>query len=260
MDLGIDGRTALVSASSEGIGHAAARRLARAGCRVAINGRSKDRLEAAAEDLRQDGADVVPVQADVSTADGVEHLLSTTREQLDDPDILVANAGGPPPGAFDQTDDGDWYDGFDLTVMSAVRLTRGVLAAMQETGWGRIVYVTSASVEHPIENLVLSNSLRRAVVGMAKTVAVEAGPHGVTVNCVAPGSTATDRIYDLARDRAERAGVPEDEMVQRMEDAIPVGRFADPGEVGAAVAFLCSAPAASITGRVLAVDGGRLEG
>lgn len=279
MDLDIAGRTALVAASTEGIGFACAKALASAGCHVAVNGRRKEPLEAAAEELREIAADagadagagagagdspdvaaVTAVQADVSDADDVQRLVQTVRRELADPDILVVNAGGPPPGGFADVTDEDWMAAVDLTLMSAVRLTRAVLPAMREQGWGRIVYVTSTSVQETIPGLVLSNSLRRAVVGMAMTLSREVAGDGVTVNCLAPGSTDTERIHDLARDRAERAGVAVEAMEELMQAEIPVGRYADPGEMGDAVAFLCSERAAYVTGHVLPVEGGRLRG
>lgn len=260
MELGIDGRTALVTGASQGIGYACAESLARAGCRVAVNARGKDRLEDAADALGDLGPEVVPVTGDVSDADDVEAIVDRARRELGDPDILVANAGGPPPGTFREIDDARWQAGFELTVMSAVRLTRAVLDPMQEQGWGRIVYVTSRSVKEPIDRLVLSNSLRLAVVGTMKTLSREVAGDGITVNSVAPGSTATDRIFDLAKDRAEQAGVDADEMADRMRDEIPVGRFAKPREIGDAVAFLASERAAMLTGQVLPVDGGSQRG
>lgn len=260
MELGIDGRVALVTGASQGIGYACAESLARAGCRVAINARGKDRLEDAAETLSELGTQVVPVTGDVSDADDVEAIVDRTRGEIGDPDILVANAGGPPPGTFQEIDDARWQAGFELTVMSAVRLTRAVLDAMQEQGWGRIVYITSRSVKEPIDRLVLSNSLRLAVVGAMKTLSREVADDGITVNSVAPGSTATDRIFDLAEDRAEQAGVDPEEMADRMREEIPVGRFAKPHEIGDAVAFLASERAAMVTGQVLPVDGGSQRG
>lgn len=257
MDLHLEGRTALVTGASRGIGFACADALAQAGLDVALNARGKDALEEAAGRLRDHGVEVVPVPGDVSDAEDVDGLLSRTRRELGDPDVLVANAGGPPPGSFDEVDDEDWQDGFELTVMSAVRLSRGVLAAMREEGWGRLIYITSSSTQKPIDNLVLSNSLRRSVVGLCETLAQEAAADGVTANCVAPGSTATERIHDLARDRAERKGVSVEEMERRMQAQIPVGRYAEPSEIGATVAFLASEQAAYITGQTLLVDGGR---
>lgn len=260
MDLGVDGRIALVTAASQGIGYACAEALAEAGCSVALNARGKDRLEEAADQLRDLGAEVVPVPGDVGDADDVEAIVDRTRQELGDPGILVANAGGPPPGSFQETDDRDWQAGFELTVMSAVRLSRAVLDGMQDRGWGRIVAITSRSVKEPIERLVLSNSLRLAVVGAMKTLSREVAGDGITVNSVAPGSTATDRIFDLAEDRADQAGVEPDEMADRMREQIPVGRFAKPREIGDAVAFLCSERAAFLTGQVVPVDGGSQRG
>lgn len=248
MDLGIDDRTALVTGASRGIGFACAEALAEAGCRIAVNAREAGPLEEAADDLEAAGSPAVAtVPGDVSRGGDVEEILAGTRDELGDPDILVANAGGPPPGRIDDLDDGDWQAGFELTLMSAVRLTRGALPAMREQGWGRVAYVTSVSVLEPIPNLLLSNSLRMAVTGMMKTVSQEAAGDGVTLNCVAPGYTATERLSELGRDLDELA------------DEIPRGRLAEPREVGEAVAWVCSEPADYVTGQTLAVEGGRVK-
>lgn len=248
MDLGIADRTALVTGASRGIGYACAEALAEAGCRIAVNAREAGPLEKAAADLEAAGAPAaVPVPGDVSEAGGVEGILETTREELGDPDVLVANAGGPPPGSIDDLDDGDWQAGFELTLMSAVRLTREALPAMRDQGWGRVAYVTSVSVLEPIPNLLLSNSLRMAVTGMMKTVSQEAAGDGVTLNCVAPGYTATERLEELGRDLDELA------------DEIPRNRLAEPREIGDAVAWVCSQRADYITGQTLAVEGGRVK-
>jgi 3-oxoacyl-[acyl-carrier protein] reductase len=249
MNLGIDDRTALVTGASRGIGYACAEALAEAGCRVAVNARNGGPLEEAAADLEDAGApEAVAVPGDLAEAGAIDDILAATRENLGDPDILVANAGGPPPGGIDDLDDGDWLEGVDLTLMSAVRLTRQALPAMRDEGWGRIAYVTSVSVLEPIPNLLLSNSLRMAVTGMMKTVSQEAADDGVTLNCVAPGYTATERLEELGRDLDDLA------------DEIPRGRLAEPREVGDAVAWLCSERGDYITGQTLAVEGGRIKG
>lgn len=248
MDLGLEDRVALVTGGSRGIGFAAARALAEAGCRVAVNARGEERLSEAVEELRDAGApEAVGVTADVATAEGVARVLEETRHQLDHPEVLVANCGGPPKGGLFTLTDEDWVAGFERTLMSAVRLARGAVPAMRERGWGRVVNVTSVSVLEPIPNLLLSNSLRMAVTGMAKTLSQEVAGDGVTVNNVAPGYTATERLSELGRDL--------DDLVE----GIPAGRLAEPREVGDAIAWLCSGNAGYVTGQTLAVEGGRVR-
>ncbi len=247
MDLQINGKTALVTGASKGIGYAIAAALAAEGAHVIINGRDETKLEAAAARLREGGATVSTVVSDVAQAKGVKALLAGVKERVGPPDILVANAGGPPTGAAATLDDAAWSKGYDLTLMSAVRLARGVLPAMRAAGWGRIVFVTSLSVKMPVANLTLSNALRAGVTAYARTLASEVAEDGVTVNAVAPGYTLTERLDDLFADDYARA---------RLVATIPTKRFGDPAEIAAAAAFLCSAPASYLTGQTLVVDGG----
>jgi 3-oxoacyl-[acyl-carrier protein] reductase len=247
MDLQINGKTALVTGASKGIGYAIAAALATEGAHVIINGRDETALEAAAARLRERGATVSALVADVAQAKGVKTLLAQAKERIGAPDIVVANAGGPPTGAAATLDDAAWAKGYDLTLMSAVRLARGALPAMRAAGWGRIVFVTSLSVKMPVPNLTLSNALRAGVTAYARTLASEVAEDGVTVNAVAPGYTHTERLDDLFADDYARA---------RLVATIPAKRFGEPAEIAAAAAFLCSVPAAYMTGQTLVVDGG----
>ncbi|MEY3021664.1 MAG: hypothetical protein RIS86_862 [Planctomycetota bacterium] len=248
MDFMLAGKVALVTGASKGIGFAVAAALAAEGARVVINGRDPLRLAAAADRLRAAGAaEVHEVAADVSEAAEVERLLAATRGAVGDPDVLIANAGGPPAGTAAALDDAAWAKGVEGTLMSSVRLARGVVPAMRSRGWGRIVFVTSLSVKQPIAGLALSNALRAGVTGFARTLANEIAEHGVTVNAVAPGYTATERLEELISDDYARA---------RLVAGIPARRFAAPEEIASVAAFLCSGPASYVTGQTLVVDGG----
>ena len=247
MNLQIAGKTALVTGGSKGIGYAIAEGLVAEGARVVVSARDQGILEAAVQRLGEGGGDVAAIAADVSSAKGVRALVDATFERVGRVDVLVANAGGPPAGLPSNLDDAAWARATELTLMSAVRLARGVLPGMRERGWGRIVNVTSLSVKQPINDLTLSNALRSAVTAFARTLANEVAGEGVTVNAVAPGYTATERLEELFADDYARA---------RLLASIPTKRFATPQEVAAAAVFLCSQQAAYLTGQTLVVDGG----
>jgi len=247
MDLLIAGKSALVTGASKGIGFAVAGALAAEGVRLVINARDAGALGEAAERLRAVGAEVHPVAGDVSQAKQIKALLSAAKEAVGDVSILVANAGGPPTGPAETLDDAAWAQGFELTLMSAVRLARGVVPAMKLAGWGRVVFVSSLSVKEPIANLTLSNAFRSGVTAFARTLANEVAEHGVTVNSVAPGYTLTERLDELFADDYARA---------RLVSTIPAKRFGKPEEIASAAAYLCSAQAGYVTGQMLLVDGG----
>ena len=247
MNLQIAGKTALVTGGSKGIGYAVAEALVAEGVRVVVSARDEAVLTAAAERLAQGHGEAVAIAADVSNAKGVRGLIDAAIERVGAIDILIANAGGPPAGIPSQLDDAAWARATELTLMSAVRLARAVVPGMRERGWGRIVNVTSLSVKQPINELTLSNAMRSAVTAFARTLANEVAGEGVTVNAVAPGYTATERLEELFSDDYARA---------RLLASIPAKRFATPSEVAAAAVFLCSQQAAYLTGQTLVVDGG----
>jgi len=243
MDLGLEGRRALVTAASKGLGRACAEALIGEGARVVISSRNKEAIGAAGNEMGAHRA----VVADVSKEADVEVLVGTAARELGGLDILVVNAGGPPPGTFQTTPLEGWDKAYQLTLMSAVRLVTSALPHLKQSDQGRIVFITSISVRQPIPNLVLSNSLRAAVTGMAKTLALELAPDRITVNCLAPDAIRTDALRRLG----DLAG---------MEERAPMKRLGEPAEVGAACAFLCSTQAGYITGQTLGVDGGSLVG
>jgi len=252
VDLGLDGRSALVTASSKGLGRACAESLAADGAKVFISSRDQAALEATGKQIGAAGWLV----ADMSTAGEPEALVEAAVAKLGGLDILVANAGGPPPGTFQTTALEGWDAAYQLTLKSAVRLVSASLPHLKRSGQGRIVFITSISVRQPIPNIVLSNSLRAAVTALAKTLSRELAPDAITVNCLAPDHILTDRIRRLA---AAAGGDVEERLKRQAADA-PMGRFGDPAEFGAACAFLCSRQAGFITGQTLGVDGGALVG
>jgi 3-oxoacyl-[acyl-carrier protein] reductase len=261
MDLGIQGKVALVAAASKGLGRAVATGLASEGARVAICARNLPALErTAAEIAAQTGADVLPVAADVARADDCRGFVEAAVSRWGGGDILVTNSGGPPPGSFDALDDAAWAGAVETTLMNVVRLTRLVLPHMKARRWGRIVNVESISVKQPIDNLLLSNSIRLAVIGLAKTLALELAPHGILVNNVCPGSHATDRLRALAAARAAKSGRSAEDELQAMAAAIPLGRLGRPDELASVAVFLCSERASYITGSTILVDGGAYRG
>ncbi len=257
MDFGIGNRPALVSGSSAGLGYATAGALLREGARVAIVSRNAQRIEAAAARLREEtGGDVTPLTGDVSQADVAARLVEEAVDRLGGLQILVTNAGGPPSGTFDTLDDDAFGRAVDLTFRSAVRLTRAALPHLKAAGWGRIVHLTSITAKEPHDGLLLSNCLRPAVHGFAKSLSRDVAADGITVNCVCPGYTDTERLSELAEAAGKRRGTDADAIRSGWRANIPRGALGRPEEISAAVAFLCSEPASFINGVSLAVDGG----
>src|SRR6185436_1500351 len=260
MDLGLKGRVALVAAASKGLGRAVAEELAAEGVKLAICARDAEAIEAVGNEIaKATGAEVLARAADVSRAADIEAFVDTVMRIYGRVDILLTNSGGPPPGRFETLDLAAWQKATELTLFAPVEFARRVLPGMQERRWGRILNVTSIAVKQPIENLMLSNSLRAAVTGWARTLANEVGASGVTVNNLLPGYTRTERVEELALANAKRDGITPEQAVARWEREIPLGRLGEPREFAALTAFLASERASYITGQSIAVDGGWIQ-
>jgi 3-oxoacyl-[acyl-carrier protein] reductase len=256
LDLGLRGKVALVSASSKGLGRAIAEELAAEGANLVICARGEDALRQTAESIRKSsGVTVVDVMADVSGQSGIDRVAKTALDKFGKVDILVTNSGGPPSGPFESLTPEMW-DAATRLLTSAVGLTRALLPGMKERKWGRILNVTSIAVKQPIDGLMLSNSLRAAVTGFARTLANEVAPFKVTVNNIMPGYTRTDRVEELARASGARSGATAKDNFAKWEKEIPMGRLGEPRELAALAAFLASERASYITGSSIAVDGG----
>jgi 3-oxoacyl-[acyl-carrier protein] reductase len=264
MNLGIHGRVGIVAAASQGLGKAVATGLVQEGASVVICARDRKRLFDAGKEIgrwiRGKKQSVVPIVADVTKARDVRRVVSATLKAFGRIDILVTNAGGPPPGTFDDLDDAAWQTGFDLTMMSAVRFIREVLPHMRKRKWGRIVNITSLTARQPSNDLVISSALRPGIVGLARTLANMHGREGITVNNVAPGFIATARQVELSKLRAARRGVSVRDYVGELSREVPLGRLGEPAELADAIVFLASERASYITGATLSVDGGLVKG
>ena len=261
MDLGLAGKVALVAASSQGLGLAVAEELAAEGVRLVMNSRSEDRLRQASEAIGERfGAGVIGVAGDVSKREDVERIVSEGMKRFGRIDILVTNSGGPPAGTFDSLGRESWDDAVRILLTSVLDMTRLVLPGMKERGWGRILNITSIAAKQPVDNLMLSNSLRAGVTGFSKTLANEVAQFGITVNTILPGYTATERVVELAETLGKKEGVDAAVIRSRWEAEIPMRRLAEPREFAALAAFLVSERASYITGSSIAVDGGWIKG
>lgn len=257
MDLGLKDKVALVAAASQGLGRAVAEELAAEGASLVLCARNPSTLaETAAAIADSSGAHVLAVPTDVTDMDQIARLVQSAAERFGRIDILVTNAGGPPAGQFAQLSREQWEQATRLTLYSAIELARQVLPGMKERRWGRILNITSIAVKQPVDNLMLSNSLRAGLTGFARTLANEVAAYGVTVNNILPGYTRTDRLEDLARMMAEKQGISPAEFRARWEQEIPMGRLGEPREFAALAAFLVSDRASYITGTSIQVDGG----
>lgn len=261
MDYQLEGRVALVNAASRGIGRGIAEALAAEGARLVISSRDPAAISRAARDIAAaHRTEVVPVAADVSAAGAAGRLVSAAVGRFGGLDILVNNSGGPPRGTFADFGDADWQQAFDLLLLSVVRMVRAALPHLRASDGGRIINVASSSVKEPIPGLILSNSLRAAVAGLAKTLAGELAPDQITVNTVLPGRILTDRLRGPFIEPAARAGLDVDELARaEVAKEVPLGRVGEPADLANLVAFLCSPAAAYLTGLAVMVDGGRQQ-
>ena len=262
MDYQLKGKVALVCGASAGMGRSVAEALAAEGADLFLVARREETLAALSGELRRThGVKVLFSAGDLASAADISRILKEHHEAYGRADILIANAGGPPQGAFHEVcTEGALRRGWELTFMSAVRMIRGLLPGMRERKWGRIVAITSVSVFEPIAGLALSNAYRPGLTGLLKTIATECAADGVTVNSVCPGYTATERLAELAATTSEKEGRPAEAVAADWATSIPAGRLGRPEEIAATVAFLCSEAASYITGVALPVDGGRLKG
>lgn len=261
MDLKLKDKRILVTGSSRGLGYAAAYALAKEGARVAINGRDEAKIKNIAEKMsKETGAQVIGLAGDVSLVDVPEKLIQQAVKEFGGLDILITNAGGPPPGTIDSLDEAAWQKGVDLCLMLHVRLIKSALPFLRKSDSASVLTVTSLSVKQPIENLLLSNSIRAATVGLTKSLALDLGKEGIRVNSILPGWTETERVTELMSARATANSSSVEEEARKQAALSPLGRMGQPEEFANAAAFLVSPAASYITGVMLNVDGGMYKG
>jgi 3-oxoacyl-[acyl-carrier protein] reductase len=260
MDLGLQGKVALVMAASKGLGRAVATELAREGASVVISSRDAETLsQTAAEIAEETGAEVEPCAADITRAEDVQALFSRATERFGGLDVLVNNAGGPPAGTFEDFGDEDWQAAFELVLLSLIRAVRAALPLMRERGGGRIVNIASSSIKQPIENLIFSNTFRAGILGLAKSLSAELAPDGILINTLGPGRISTARSQSMDASQAEAQGVPIEEVRGRFESRIPLGRYGTPEEFARVATFLASPANSYVTGQGILVDGGMVR-
>ena len=257
MDLGIKDRVAIVAASSKGLGKATALELAKEGVHLTLCARDKEILDNTADEIRSaTGVEVLAVAADVSKTGDIKKVVADTIGKYSKADILINNAGGPPTGGFLDFSLEEWQKAVELNLFSAITFSNEVIPHMQKNKWGRIINITSYAVKQPVEGLLLSNTVRAGIIGLAKSLSNEFGRDNILVNNICPGRIYTDRIVFLANDRAEKEGKSFDEIIEHMGSDVPVGRIGKPQELAALAVFLASERASYITGTSIQVDGG----
>lgn len=260
MDLGLKDKRVLVSAASMGIGRGAAEEFIKEGAKVAICSSTEENISKAAKEIGEKyGTEPLWTVCDINKLEDIEATVNKVKEEFGGIDILVNNCGGPVPGYFEELPEGKWEEAFQQVLMSAVRFTKSVLPMMKEQKWGRIVNVTSQSVKQPVENLILSNSLRSALTAAFKTISNQYGMYGITVNHVAPGFIQTSRLEELAEVRGKKKGISTEEELKQMATEVPMKRIGQPEDMGAIIAFLSSERAGYINGTTIQVDGGIIK-
>jgi len=261
MDLKLKGLRALVTGASRGLGYSVGRGLALEGAQVGLNSRDEQRITLAALKLAQEtSAQLVPIPGDVSMPEVPAEVIQKMVTALGGLDILVTNAGGPPPGKFESFDEATWQKAIDLSLMSHVRLIRAALPYLRKSKAASVLTITSYSVKQPVPNLVLSNSIRAATVSLTKTLALELGSEGIRFNSILPGWTKTERVVELMTDRAQMKGTTIEEEIHKQAQESPFGRMAEPQEFANVAVFLVSPAASYLTGVLLPVDGGMYKG
>lgn len=261
MDFGIKNKIAFVCASSQGLGKATALSLAKEGVNLAICSRDEKRIiETANEIASVTGVKVYPIAADVSRADDCEKVIEKVLKEYGTIHILVNNAGGPPTGKITSLPDEEWEKGYNLTLMSMIRLTRAVLPMMEKQKWGRIITIVSITAKQPVDELLISSTLRPGILGVSKVLANQYGKFGITVNSICPGYVLTKRQEELSRSRSAEKNMTMEEYLAESAKNIPIGRLGKPEEIGDVIAFLASERASYINGANLLVDGGQAKG
>ncbi|MEH7344352.1 SDR family oxidoreductase [Bacillus sp. JJ1532] len=259
MELNLNNKVALVIASSQGLGKAIAEKLVKEGAHVMLTSRDAEKLATVNNELEALGKGKVSYfPADITKVEDITRLVRKTREVFGKIDILINNAGGPPGGTFEMLSDKDWQNAFELNLLSYIRIIREVLPDLKETG-GRIVNIASSSVKQPIPGLILSNTFRTGIVGLAKTLAEELAPYNILVNTVSPGRIATDRVAHLDKMNADRLGVSQEQIKENAQNTIPLKRYGTPEEFANVVVFLVSDASSYVTGSSILVDGGMIK-
>jgi len=259
--MGIKDKVAIVAASSKGLGKAVALGLANEGAKLTICARGEEELLKTGREIEsKTSTEVLAVPCDVSNTEDIKKVVAETVNKYSSVDILVNNAGGPPVGDFHDFSLEDWHKAVELNLLSAVTFSNLAIPYMKERKWGRIVNITSYAVKQPVDGLILSNTVRAGVVGLAKSLSNEFGPYNILVNNVCPGRIHTDRITQLATERAKKSGMTFEEALKSMDDGIPVGRIGQPEELANLVVFLSSERASYITGTTILADGGLAKG